>query len=392
MNTTALIAPKEPYEKLRIIMAGGGTGGHLFPSIAIAEAFLEKNAGSDILFVSKGNAFEKKALAYRGFRLVCIAAEGLKGRGLWRQLKAVFRLPAGVWRSWKVLKDFAPDVVIGVGGYASGPLMLAAWLQGIPVALHEQNMLPGITNRILFPLAHRVYVSFSNTRFKGNTSKMRYLGNPVRRQFLDIAQKIEPETKSETSSPISGAAACLFTVAVIGGSQGAHAINQTIVNMFELLHDQDRLHFIHQTGDADFPMVREAYRRHDISGVAQPFFENMAECYRAADLLICRSGATTIAEITAAGKPAILIPFPYAADNHQALNAGELAQASAAEIILEADLTPQVLVERIRRLAAQPAVLRQMAENARCLGKPLAAKHIVEDCYTFVHPNIHSRN
>jgi UDP-N-acetylglucosamine--N-acetylmuramyl-(pentapeptide) pyrophosphoryl-undecaprenol N-acetylglucosamine transferase len=391
MNSAAMASQKvQPlqYGQLRVVMAGGGTGGHLFPGVAIAEAFLEKNAGSDILFVSTGNAFEKKNLAHHGFRLACIAAEGLKGRGLWRQLKALFRLPVGVWQSWKILRRFAPTVVIGVGGYASGPLILAAWLRGVPVALHEQNMLPGITNRMVFPLADRVYVSFPDTRFRRNSPKIRCLGNPVRRQFLDVARS----TESDASSQASGSDIHRFTVAVVGGSQGALAINRTIADMLAMLHDRSRFHFIHHTGDRDIQMVQDAYCRNGISGVVQPFFENMAECYRDADLLICRSGAATIAEITVAGKPAILIPFPYAADNHQALNAMELVQARAAEMILEADLTPRFLMERLQYLASQPASLRLMAENARSLGKPFAAENIVEDCYTFIHPKNHSES
>ena len=391
MNSAAMASQKVQslqYGQLRVVMAGGGTGGHLFPAIAIAEAFLEKNSGSDILFVSTGNALEKKVLAHQGFKLACIAAEGLKGRGLWRQLKALFRLPTGVWQSWKILQKFAPDVVIGVGGYASGPLILAAWLRGIPVALHEQNMLPGITNRMVFPLANRVYISFADTSFGGNTPKIRYLGNPVRKQFLNIV----PEAEPAIPSPISAEEVPPFTIAVVGGSQGAHKINQTVAEALELLNDRDRFHFIHQTGNQDLEMVQEAYRRNGISGRVQPFFENMAECHHAADMLICRSGATTIAEITTSGKPAILIPFPYAADNHQVLNARELVQAQAAEMILEADLTPQLLAERIQHFASQPETLHRMAENARCLGKPFAAKNIVEDCYTLIHPKNHSES
>ncbi len=391
MNSPAMASQKiQPlqYGQLRVVMAGGGTGGHLFPGVAIAEAFLEKNSSSDILFVSTGNTFEKKHLAHHGFRLACIAAEGLKGRGLWRQLKALFRLPVGVWQSWRILREFAPNVVVGVGGYASGPLILAAWLRGVPVALHEQNMLPGITNRMVFPLADRVYVSFPDTRFRGNSLKIRYLGNPVRRQFLDVTRS----TESDASSQASGSDIHRFTVAVVGGSQGAHAINRTIIDMLAMLHDRSRFHFIHQTGDRDFQMVQEAYRCNNVSGRVQPFFENIAECYRDADLLICRSGAATIAEITVAGKPAILIPFPYAADNHQALNAMELVQARAAEMILEADLTPRFLMERLQYLASQPASLRLMAENARSLGKPFAAENIVEDCYTFIHSKNYSES
>ncbi len=364
-------------KKLRIVVAGGGTGGHLFPAIAIAESFMEKNLRNTVLFVSTGRAFEKTVLTEHGFRLECITAEGIKKKGIRHQLRALFRLPKGVMESLKILRKFAPDLVVGVGSYASGPLILAAWMLRIPIVLHEQNIQPGITNRILFPLAARVHVSFPNTRFKTRSPKIRFSGNPIRKKILECAAR--------SISPEPGAGTCRrpFTVGIIGGSQGAHAINLAVIQALPLLKDHG-CRFIHQTGQPDLQVVQDAYRRHGISGNIQPFFQDMTDCYQQADLMICRSGATTVAEIMAIGKPSILIPFPHASDNHQELNAGRLVQSHAAEMILEKDLTGGALANRILFLASNPDMLDQMAFRARQLGNPFAAETITDDCYALI--------
>ncbi|MDO9111043.1 MAG: undecaprenyldiphospho-muramoylpentapeptide beta-N-acetylglucosaminyltransferase [Desulfatirhabdiaceae bacterium] len=364
-------------KKLRIVMAGGGTGGHLFPAVAIAEAFLEKNPLNSILFVSSGRPFEKAVLAEQRFRLECITAEGFKGKGIRQQLRARARLPKGVMEALRILFKFVPDLVIGVGSYASGPLILAAWILRIPIVLHEQNILPGITNRILFPLAARVHVSFPNTRFRTQSPRIRFSGNPIRRNIQECAARsISPDP-----SPVSTRRP--FTVAIIGGSQGAHAINLSVIQALSPLKGHG-CHFIHQTGQSDLQLVQDAYLSHGISCTVQAFFRDMTDCYQQADLMICRSGATTVAEITAIGKPAILIPFPHAADNHQVLNAALLVQSQAAEMILESDLTGSVLAERILFLASNPEMLAQMAFRARQLGNPMAAGTIADDCYALI--------
>ena len=364
-------------KKLRIVMAGGGTGGHLFPAIAITEAFLEINPLNTILFVSTGKSFEKKVLAEQGFSLECITAEGIKGRGIRHQVRALTRLPKGVMEALRILSDFVPDLVIGVGSYASGPLILAAWILRIPVVLHEQNIQPGITNRILFPLAARVHVSFPNTRFRTQSSRIRFSGNPIRRKIQECA------ARSISPDPGSVSIRHPFTVAIIGGSQGAHAINLAVIQALPLFKDHS-CHFIHQTGQLDLQLVQDAYLRHGISSTVQPFFQDMTDCYQLADLMICRSGATTVAEIMAIGKPAILIPFPHASDNHQELNAALLVQSQAAEMILENDLNGSALAERILFLALHPEILGQMAFRARQLGNPFAARTIADDCYALI--------
>lgn len=364
-------------KKLRIVIAGGGTGGHLFPAIAIAETFLEKNPLNTLLFVSTGTAFERTVLTEQGFRLACITAEGIKGKGIRHQVRALSKLPKGVMEALKILCKFVPDLVIGVGSYASGPLVLAAWILRIPIVLHEQNIQPGITNRILFPLAARVHVSFPDTRFRANSPKIRCSGNPIRKKIQECAvRSISPE-------PGDISARHPFTVGIIGGSQGAHAVNLAVIQALSLLKDHG-YHFIHQTGQSDLRMVQDAYQQYGISCTVRSFFPDMTDCYQRADLMICRSGATTVAEIMATGKPSIFIPFPHAADNHQVLNARCLVQSRAAEMILESELTGSHLAERILFLASNPDVLGQMAFQTRRFGNPFAARTIVDDCYALI--------
>ena len=359
---------------LRIVIAGGGTGGHLFPGIAIAREFKARNSASKIIFISTGNQLEKSVLSKAGYPLRTVSAAGIKGRGLWNQVKSIAKIPAGILAANQILKNFSPDLAVGLGSYSAGPVVFAAWLRRIPIVVHEQNILPGITNRILSRFANRVYISFENTRSNMNPQKIFWTGNPVRREILASNQRYE-QSKTEDSS------VRFFTVLIIGGSQGAHRINMAVIEALDHLGDLTHLHFIHQTGQADEQSVREAFQRHKIEGTVQTFFDNMAEQYGRADLIICRAGATTVAEVTALGKAAIFIPFPYAADNHQELNAGSLADEGAAEILIEKDLNGRILSEKIRYYADHPAELEKMSSKAKELGRPDAAGNIVDDCY-----------
>ena len=359
---------------LRVVIAGGGTGGHLFPGIAMAREFKTRSSTSKIIFISTGNQLEKSVLSKAGFPLQTIAAAGIKGRGLWNQTKSIAKIPGGIWAANQILRKFSPDLTIGLGSYSAGPVVFAAWLRRIPIVVHEQNILPGITNRILSRFASRIYISFENTRSSMNPQKILWTGNPVRREILASADCYE-QSKAE------GSTARLFTVLIIGGSQGAHRINMAVIEALDHLEDLTHLHFIHQTGQADEQSVREAFQRHKIGGTVQTFFDDMAEQYGRADLIVCRAGATTVAEVTALGKTAIFIPFPYAADNHQVLNAGSLVDEGAAEILIEKDLNGRILSEKIRYYADHPAELEMMASKAKELGKPNAAGHIVDDCY-----------
>ncbi|MBW2739042.1 MAG: undecaprenyldiphospho-muramoylpentapeptide beta-N-acetylglucosaminyltransferase [Deltaproteobacteria bacterium] len=359
-----------------IVIAGGGTGGHLFPGIAIAEAFIKRNPENRVIFISTGKPFEVSVLKEKNFLLKTITVEGIKGRGIVNQIISVSKIPKGLFESMLILKDFRPNLVVGVGSYSAGPAVLGAWLMGIKIVLHEQNILPGITNRILSYLADRIYVSFKDTQADFDPKKVCFTGNPVRNEILCFAME-----QSEISGSVQGKP---FTVFVIGGSQGAHSINMAVVDALKFLKEKDGFFFIHQTGSADEEEVKNAYRGHGITGTVKSFFNDMGLQYRNADLIICRAGATTIAELTTIGKGALLIPYPFAADNHQVLNAKILSDAGAAEIILQKELSGRSLARKIEHYASNHRALNNMALKAKKLGRPDAAKAIVDDCYRII--------
>jgi UDP-N-acetylglucosamine--N-acetylmuramyl-(pentapeptide) pyrophosphoryl-undecaprenol N-acetylglucosamine transferase len=362
---------------LRVVIAGGGTGGHVFPGIALAQAFISRNSNSRVLFVGTGNRFERMALSETPFSHVAIPAEGIKGRGVFQKLRAVVKIPWGVFAAMGILKRFAPQLVVGVGGYSSAPVVMGAWLMGVPVILQEQNLVPGMANRLVGRLARQIHVSFGQTRTGFNPKKIRVSGNPVREAFLGVSV-ISPDAgeKEETKDR--------FTVLICGGSQGAHAINRAVVDALPYLKEHKGIFLIHQTGGADETDVREAHKGHGISARTAAFFMDMAAQYADADLVVCRAGATTVAELTALGKPALFIPYPHAADQHQLLNAGVMADAGAAEMILEPALNGQVLADRILYYAGHPDALKQMVARSRELGRPEAAADIVEACYSLL--------
>ena len=362
-----------------ILIAGGGTGGHLFPGIAIAESLLEKDPHTRILFVSTGNDFEKAVLSEKGFALETIRVEGIKGRGIMAKVRSLFKIPGAMMASVFILKRFRPCLVIGMGSYSSGPVALAAWMMGIPVVLHEQNIRPGITNRMLSRIADRIYVSFQGTQTVMEPEKIRILGNPVRKEIREANKSLEENRQSGRSGSQE-----LMTIVVIGGSQGAHRINTAVMEALPHLAQEGGCRFIHQTGKADEAVVREAYAKAGIAADVGSFFHDMAQLYAKADLLICRAGATTVAEVTSIGKGAIFIPYPYAADNHQVLNAQALVDEGAAEIILEEDLSGAVLAEKIRMLSREPDRIREMNQKARMFGRPEAAAEIAADVYTLI--------
>jgi UDP-N-acetylglucosamine--N-acetylmuramyl-(pentapeptide) pyrophosphoryl-undecaprenol N-acetylglucosamine transferase len=252
--------------------------------------------------------------------------------------------------------------------------VLAARLLGVKIVLHEQNILPGITNRMLARFADMIFVSFEDTKARLASAKSKFTGNPVRQSILNGSRQLISEDRAEADQKP-------FTILIIGGSQGAHRINITMVEALDRLHQIDDLYIFHQTGAADEKMVRDAYGHHDVASTVQSFFDDMAPLYQKADLIICRAGATTVAEITAIGKAVIFIPFPYAADDHQALNAASLTKKGAAEMILEKDLTAKMLGEKIEYYALHPDILGEMAPKAGESGNPNAARDIVDECY-----------
>ncbi len=352
---------------MRIIIAGGGTGGHLFPGVAIAEEFRGRDRTNDVLFIGTQRGLEARVLPQAGFALATLEVEGIKGRGLVRSMAALAKIPRSLLQSRGIIRGFGPDVVIGVGGYASGPAVLAARLMGVPTAIAEQNAIPGETNKILGRFADRIFVSFSETAGWFRRDRVRVTGNPIR-----SAIAAAPKRTRKPGDPL--------TLLVFGGSQGAHRINTAVLEAMPLLGElRARLRVIHQTGAKDMDMVTKGYRDLGTEADVRPFIADMAEAYGRADLLVCRAGATSIAEITASGKAAIFIPFPSAVNDHQTKNAELLVNRGAAEMIPERDLTGESLSGVIRRLAEDTGRIDEMERKSASLGNARAAADIVDE-------------
>jgi len=365
--------------QLRVMIAGGGTGGHIFPGIAIAHEIKRRHPGAEVLFVGTELGLEKKIVPSEGYRLETISVSGLKGtRGL-KRLKSLMAVPRSLWESRLILRRFSPDVVLGVGGYSSGPpVLMAAWM-GIPAMLQEQNALPGLTNRLLARFVRRVATAFKECEgYFGAKSIL--TGNPVRSEFAAMGSSEPgalsiPEGRQETV-PLQERR---LTVLITGGSQGAQAINQAAVDALKILGSRlQGFRMIHQTGERDYARVSEAYQAAGVVADVRAFFNDMPKQFAKAELLVCRSGATTLAEITVSGKAAILVPFPQAADDHQRKNAEALVQAGAAEMILQQELTGARLAERLLFYERQPEALRQLGQNSQRLGRPDATARIVD--------------
>jgi len=360
---------------LSLVIAGGGTGGHLFPGVAVAEEVLVAGPNSHVCFIGTGNRFETRVLQDKSFEHKRMRVQSLKGKSRVQQIMALASLPWSIFKAAWMLGKLRPDVVLGVGGYSAGPVVVAAWLLHIPRALHEQNVIPGMTNRLLSYFADRICVSFENTRIKAPAHKIRMTGNPVRKEILSGLENSATVSRDPVTPENP------FTVFIVGGSQGAHHINTAVMAALKHIRSKDRLAFIHQTGAKDEAAVRKAYKDHAITGTAKTFFHHMKRQYRKADLVICRAGASTIAELTILGKAVIFIPYPFAADDHQAVNARQLVSKQAAEMILEKDLSGEMLAGKIEAYASHPRELSSMAANIRKEAKPDAARMIVEELY-----------
>jgi len=356
---------------MRVLIAAGGTGGHLFPGLAIAQEW-QRRRSIDVIFAGTAKGLESKLLPSIGYRLVLMRVEGWIGRGK-KTFGAVLQLPRSLWEAWRLLRELRPDMVIGTGGYASGPLLFMAALSRYPSVVVEPNVLPGLTNRLLAPLVDVVISAFERSNRHLWARRVLVLGNPIRREVVQAAER------PATAAP--PAAVHPMTVLVLGGSQGAHAINQLVVDALDELGPlRDRVWFIHQTGEADASWVRQAYDRRGVGGRVEPFIHAMGEAYGQADLVVSRAGATTIAELTACGKPAVLIPLPQAAHQHQHENARLLESAGAAVVCEQAELTGHRLAALLSELLGDSARLQGMAAASRRLGRPDAAGTIVEAC------------
>ncbi len=354
---------------MRVIIAGGGTGGHVIPALAIAQQ-LKKQFAAEVLFIGTARGIETRLVPQAGYPLQLIKVGGLKNVSLMTRAKTMFDLPRALWTAGRYVSDFRPDVVIGVGGYASGPAMFAAIRRRIPTLAFEPNVVPGFANRLVARFVSAAAVHFEETCEYFPHCKV--TGVPVRGAFFQICPK------AMDSRP---------TLLVFGGSQGARAINQAMIESLPGLRDKiPAIHIIHQTGERDYENVHAAYQNLGMtaqssvgpSGEVHKFIDDMPATFARADLLVCRSGASTVGEITAAGKPAIFVPFPRAADDHQNVNARALEQVGAAVVVEESNLGAAYLVETIVSLLADSARLRAMSAASRTLAHPRAVEEIAE--------------
>lgn len=354
---------------LKVVIAGGGTGGHLFPGVALAEEITTRQKGNQVLFVGTRRGIEARVIPELGFPLELIEVRGLKGKGVRARLLSLARLPAALWSCFRILARFDPDVAVGVGGYASGPMILAAWMKGIPTAVLEQNTVPGITNRVLGRFVRAVFVMFERSRAYFPPHKVQVLGNPIRRAILDNFL-VAREPRGDR-----------FRLLVLGGSQGAHALNLRMIEAMQgLAARRSELRVVHQTGVRDEAEVRACYARLEVDAEVSAFISDMSQAYLRADLVVCRAGATTLAEVMVAKRAAILVPFPYATDNHQELNGQAMVEAGAAIMIVERELDGARLAREIERLMDDPERLRAMERASGRAGRPEAAREIVDAC------------
>lgn len=345
---------------MRAILAGGGTGGHVIPALAIAQQ-LQQEYGSEILFIGTAKGLENRLVPAAGFELKLIKVGALKNVALSTRFKTLGDVPRAVLQARRIFAQFRPDVVIGVGGYASGPAMLAATVQRIPTLAFEPNAVPGLANRLVARSVSAAAVHFPQTAHYFR--RARVTGVPVRQAFFEIGPP-----------PLNGTGP---TVLAFGGSQGAHTINLALAGcVAQLRAEFPQLKVIHQSGEADYNELAATYQDGGLDVQLSRFIEDMPACFKQADLVICRSGASTVAELAAAGRGAILIPFPRAADDHQKRNAEALVHAGAAEMIEESQLTPMTLAGHVGSLLRSPERLQALSAAAHKLAHPNAAGEI----------------
>ncbi len=350
---------------MKLIIAGGGTGGHLFPALAIARAVKAEDPNSSILFVGTRHGIEVRIIPETEFPIHFIAARGIRRTGVASTLLAIVEIPFGVMQSIRVIRQFRPSLVLGVGGYASGPTLVAAVLARIPTAIQEQNSIMGTTNKFLMRFVDRVFISWEKTDPAPPGEKTILAGNPIREDLLDV--------------PLRPNRGDRLNILIFGGSRGARSINLAVTQNLELLLPiSDRINVLHQTGYGAADEVKESYRKVGMTADVREFISDMRQAYAWADLVVCRSGASSVAELTALGKPAILIPYPYAIGDHQTRNAVVLETAGAARVLRDQDLKNGRLTTEIRSIIEKPDLLDEMGEKSRRLGRPEAARIIAK--------------
>ncbi len=371
-------APPQP-PVLRVLLAGGGTGGHIYPALAVADEVARRNRESRVLFVGTRTGLESKLVPEAGYSMTDIEVSGFAGKGPLARVMAVFQLVSATLKMKGIIREFAPEIVVGTGGYVSGPAVLAARWAGIPAIIQEQNSIPGQMNRLLARFVNEIHVAFTETRLHfRQTEKIRLSGNPTRiRQpkgsLLELHRRwgLDPARK---------------TVLVVGGSRGARSLNQAMADMLPLFAGRRDVQFIVQTGEADQARVREALSGLDVQAVVRPYLAPIEEAYGLATLIVCRAGAMTLAEIAQFGLPAVLVPYPHAIYQHQLMNARILAEKDAAELLLDENLTGPVLAERINALLGDQARRRVLGANVWKLARPDAPARLVSSLEQLTHP------
>jgi UDP-N-acetylglucosamine--N-acetylmuramyl-(pentapeptide) pyrophosphoryl-undecaprenol N-acetylglucosamine transferase len=359
---------------MTIVIAAGGTGGHLYPAVALAREFLHRDPSTKILFVGTVRGVESKVLAHEGFELALITAKPVMGKGLLDVVRGVLSVPIGIWQSLEILKRRQADLVIGVGGYTSPTMLVAATLKGIARVILEPNAYPGLANKVVAPLAQRIFLAFESAGASFDRRKMRVVGTPIRQEFLAQSDQHNKSMKADGQHLL-----------IFGGSQGAKAINSALVEGLSVLNQRlPGLTITHQTGEGDFERVSEAYRTAGIQAKVVPFLYDMPTVLRTADLVVARAGAMTIAELTACGKAAILIPLPTAIYDHQMKNARAMEAAGGAIVLPQADLTGVKLGEMIEAVLSDPPRLGKMQQKSLEMRRIDAGEVIVGECYALM--------
>ena len=363
---------------MRWLIAAGGTGGHVFPALSLAQAVQEADSRARVLFVGTPRGLEARVIPARGFSLKTVPARGLMGLSLLARLRTIVGLPWVLARCAGILASFRPHMVVGMGGYVAGPVVLMAFLMGIPTAVAEQNAFAGRTNRALGRIVGRVFLAFQDDEAQFPRSKVRVTGNPVRKELVEAAGKCAPVQWDASNKEE-------LHLLVFGGSQGARAIDLALEEAIPLLA---RLPFplrvLHQAGQAQVERLRRAYQESGIPHQVVEFIERMEEAYNWAHLVICRAGATSLAEISLFGRPSVLVPFPHAVDDHQRRNARLLETAGASMVLEQNELSGDSIAALVQRLGMEPQRLKLMGQAARSLARPGAAQAMVQECMAMV--------
>ena len=357
---------------MTIVIAAGGTGGHLYPAVALAREFLRRDPATQVLFVGTSRGLESKVLAHEEFELALISAQPVMGKGLFGAVRGLCALPKSLWQCLKILRTRRADLVIGIGGYTSPMVLLAAALTGVPRVILEPNARPGMANKAVGPFAQLVFLGFESAAESFTRSKVRVTGIPIRKAFLDFVQQSHENRKP-------------FHLLIFGGSQGAKAINTAVIEgLPELMTQLPQLTVTHQTGESDQARVAEAYRRAGIAAQVTPFLYDMPAELRQADLVVARAGAMTVAELTTCGKPAILIPLPSAIYNHQMQNAKVMEAAGAAVVLPQSALTGSTLARAVADILGDPGRVHAMGAASLAMRRTDAAEVIVRECYALM--------